>query len=159
MLGDELVELLALEHERNFVNGIGDVLLLDDRFGVTLQNMESFSAEFAVDGVLRTADEDVGLDADLAQLGDTLLRGLLTSARPAALMNGTSVTCMKSVFSWPTSSANWRMASRNGRPSMSPVVPPISVMTTSQSWNWPTCRMRCLISSVTCGMTCTVLPR
>ena len=33
----------------------------------------------------------------------------------------------------PTSSANWRIASRNGSPSMSPTVPPISVMTTSTS--------------------------
>ena len=42
---------------------------------------------------------------------------------------------------------------------MSPVVPPISVMTTSaldfSARRW----MRFLISSVTCGMTCTVLPR
>ena len=33
----------------------------------------------------------------------------------------------------PTSSENWRMASRNGWLSMSPTVPPISVITTSTS--------------------------
>jgi hypothetical protein len=33
----------------------------------------------------------------------------------------------------PTSTGNWRMASRNGSDSMSPTVPPISVMTTSTS--------------------------
>ena len=34
-------------------------------------------------------------------------------------------------LSLPTSFLNWRTASRNGRPSMSPTVPPISTMTTS----------------------------
>ena len=33
----------------------------------------------------------------------------------------------------PTSTGNWRIASRNGSDSMSPTVPPISVMTTSTS--------------------------
>jgi hypothetical protein len=41
---------------------------------------------------------------------------------------------------------------------MSPTVPPISVITTSTSS--PSSRvMRRLISSVMCGITCTVLPR
>ena len=44
---------------------------------------------------------------------------------------GTSVTWMKSVFSLPRSSATCRAASRKGWLSMSPVVPPISVMITS----------------------------
>ena len=34
----------------------------------------------------------------------------------------------------PTSTGNWRIASRNGSDSMSPTVPPISVITTSTSW-------------------------
>jgi hypothetical protein len=33
----------------------------------------------------------------------------------------------------PTSRANWRIASRNGSDSMSPTVPPISVIATSAS--------------------------
>lgn len=49
-------------------------------------------------------------------------------------------------------------ASRKGWDSMSPTVPPISVMITSTpSPAWA--RMRDLISSVMCGMTCTVSPR
>ena len=78
---------------------------------------------------------------------------------PAALMNGTSVTCMTMALPGPTSWMNCRMASRNGSPSMSPVVPPISVMTMSQACSVLSLRSRALISSVTCGMTCTVLPR
>ena len=42
---------------------------------------------------------------------------------------------------------------------MSPTVPPISEMTTSQSVVSPTRRMRSLISFVMCGITCTVEPR
>ena len=59
----------------------------------------------------------------------------------------------------PTSTGNWRIASRNGSDSMSPTVPPISVMTTSTSLVSAIRRMRCLISSVMCGTTWTVPPR
>ena len=82
--------------------------------------------------------------------------GLVLSS-PAAAMYGTSVRWMKSALSRPTSWRNWRMASRNGSDSMSPTVPPISVMTTS--WPGAVRRMAFLISSVMCGMTCTVEPR
>ena len=51
------------------------------------------------------------------------------------------------------------MASRNGSDSMSPTVPPISTMTTSALELAAACRMRALISSVTCGITWTVAPR
>ena len=57
----------------------------------------------------------------------------------------------------PASRRNWRIASRNGSDSMSPTVPPISTMTTSTPSE--TSLMHFLISSVMCGMTCTVLPR
>ena len=76
---------------------------------------------------------------------------------PAVGMNGTSVTCTNTEFSGPSSSRIWRTASRNGSDSMSPTVPPISTMTTSVSP--ATLRNAALISSVTCGITCTVLPR
>ncbi len=74
--------------------------------------------------------------------------GLVLSS-PAAFKNGMSVTWMNTTLPGPASSANWRIASRNGSPSMSPVVPPISVINTSTSL--PASRMRALISLVTCG--------
>ena len=43
-------------------------------------------------------------------------------------MNGTSETCTKNTLSRPMSCRTWRAASRNGWLSMSPTVPPISVM-------------------------------
>ena len=74
--------------------------------------------------------------------------GLVFSS-PAAAMYGTSVRCMNSALSRPTSWRNWRIASRNGSDSMSPTVPPISVITTSCPG--AVRRMAFLISSVMCG--------
>ena len=82
--------------------------------------------------------------------------GLVFSSWAAAI-NGTSVTCTNRVLSRPCSWRIWRMASRNGNDSMSPTVPPISTITTSTSC--ATFFMAALISLVTCGITCTVLPR
>jgi hypothetical protein len=59
--------------------------------------------------------------------------GLLFSS-PLPGMDTISGTWMYSTFSRPFSAATCRMASRNGWLSMSPTVPPISVMTTSV---WP----------------------
>ena len=84
--------------------------------------------------------------------------GLVFSS-PAWPMYGTSVRWMNMQLRRPTSTGNWRIASRNGSDSMSPTVPPISVMTTSTSFVSAIRRMRCLISSVMCGTTCTVPPR
>ena len=78
---------------------------------------------------------------------------------PAWPMNGTSVRCRKMQRSRPSSVWSWRIASRNGSDSMSPTVPPISVITKSRSCDSATSFTRCLISSVMCGITCTVPPR
>ena len=50
---------------------------------------------------------------------------------PDAPMNGTSETCTKNTFRRPSSWRIWRADSMNGCDSMSPTVPPISVMITS----------------------------
>src|SRR5215203_5093339 len=71
--------------------------------------------------------------------------------------------CRKKTLSRPTSWRTWRAASRNGSDSMSPTVPPISVITTSarlpSASGSAIARTRLLISSVMCGMTWTVSPR
>ena len=66
--------------------------------------------------------------------------------------------CTKKTLSRPTSCLTWRTDSRNGSDSMSPTVPPTSVITTSTS-SVAIRRIRDLISLVMCGMTCTVSPR
>ncbi len=77
---------------------------------------------------------------------------------PAVLMNGSRVRCTKQA--WPRGSSwpSWRIASKNGSPSMSPTVPPISTSTKSTPSPGSASTKR-LISSVTCGITCTVAPR
>ena len=73
-------------------------------------------------------------------------------------MKGTRETCTKNTLSRPRSWRTCRAASRKGCDSMSPTVPPISVMTTSTSspaWE----RIDSLIASVMWGITCTVSPR
>ena len=59
--------------------------------------------------------------------------GLVFSS-PAWPMYGTSVRWMYMQRRRPTSTGNCRIASRNGSDSMSPTVPPISVITMSTSW-------------------------
>ena len=75
---------------------------------------------------------------------------------PAWPMYGTSVRWMNMQRRRPTSTGNWRIASRNGSDSMSPTVPPISVITKSTSLDSAISRIRCLISSVMWGTTWTV---
>ncbi len=84
--------------------------------------------------------------------------GLVLSS-PVGPMNGMRETWTNATFSRPTSLRNWRIASRNGRLSMSPTVPPTSTITTSGSVARASRRIRSLISLVIWGMTCTVLPR
>ena len=82
--------------------------------------------------------------------------GLVLSS-PALGMNGTRVRWMNTESPRGSSLPSWRMASKNGRPSMSPTVPPISTSTKS-SPSLPEVT-NALIASVTCGITCTVPPR
>ena len=82
--------------------------------------------------------------------------GLVLSS-PAALMKGTKVRWIFIALFLPTSSFRARMASKKGKPSMSPTVPPIS--TIKMSLFSPALIIRSLISPTMCGITCIVLPR
>ena len=77
----------------------------------------------------------------------------------AADKNGTSVKWITMQFSRPSSHRNWRTASIYGKDSISPTVPPISVITISCSPLFPKSCIRAFISFVICGITCTVFPK
>ena len=105
------------------------------------------------------ADDDVGLDAHAQQLLDGVLGGLGLVARRSRRCRAPGTTWMKHARSRvPCSRPTWRMASRKGWLSMSPMVPPISVMTTSALGGRARCgRYSSLISLVMWGMIWTVL--
>src|ERR1035437_951270 len=71
---DQLIHPLALQHERHFVNGMVNVFFLDDRFERHVAEHGNFLAQFLVERLFATADQNVRHDADFAQFGDGLLR-------------------------------------------------------------------------------------
>jgi len=78
---------------------------------------------------------------------------------PAPRRYGTSEMWMYMTWSSPTCRLNCRMASRKGRLSMSPTVPPTSTIMTSACLSRATRVISSRISLVTWGITCTVPPR
>ena len=74
-VADELVEPLALEHARHLVH-VGDVGARDDRARVDVGEQRDLVADVARELLVRAADDDVGMDADAAQLVDGVLRRL-----------------------------------------------------------------------------------
>ena len=73
---DEIVEPVALKHERHLVNAVVNVLLLDDRFVRDVAEQRDFLAQFLVERTFATGDQNMRRDADFAQFGDRLLRRL-----------------------------------------------------------------------------------
>ena len=71
--------------------------------------------------------------------------------------NGTSVKWINNVLLLPTSLENCLIASKKGKLSISPTVPPISQITKSSLLISPL--IKSFILSVICGITWTVLPR
>ena len=80
---DGVVEALLLEHERHLVNGVIDVARLDHGVERHVAKHGELVAHVFAERMLGAADEHLRVQADLAQLGDGLLRRLgLQFARP-----------------------------------------------------------------------------
>jgi hypothetical protein len=69
----EAVDLVAPEVEGAFVDGVFDIAEGDDVLGLDVAEHGDLAAVVLVEFVLGATDDDVGLDPDLAQLGDRLL--------------------------------------------------------------------------------------
>ena len=69
---DNSVEAFLLHHQRHLVDRRGRAVL-DDRIGVNIAEERNFLLHLARDRLLRSADENVGLDPDGAQLLDAVL--------------------------------------------------------------------------------------
>ena len=91
----------------------------------------------SVMGPSAAADEDVRLDAEGQQLLHGVLRGLALELAAAGDGDDEGNVDIQYISLRPCSAATCRMASRKGWLSMSPTVPPISVMTTSASGRHP----------------------
>ena len=122
----------------------------------TLQNSASLRARSSGIGAVGAAQQDVGLDADRAQLLDRMLGRLglqLAGRRDVGHQRQVDEdgVAARQVVAELADRLEERQAS------MSPTVPPISQSTKSTS-SLPS-RTNSLIASVTCGMTCTVAPR
>ena len=72
-LADHSVEALLLQHERQFVNGMGDVARFDHRpLGDVAEEGKLFP-DVIIERALGARDDDFGLQADFAQFRHTLL--------------------------------------------------------------------------------------
>src|SRR6266850_5798394 len=70
---NDVVDTFALEHERNFVDGVIDILFFDDSLKGDVAKQGDFLADIFVERLFATAHNDVRHDTDFAQLGDRLL--------------------------------------------------------------------------------------
>ena len=75
MLQHDPVEPFGAEHERDFVNR-RDVLRGDDRFGIDVAEQRDLLFEIGIEEPVGAAEQNVGLDADRAQVADAVLRRL-----------------------------------------------------------------------------------
>ena len=112
----------------------------------TLQNEDTLSMRGRGSSCSARSTRMSGCMPRLCRLLTECCVGLVFSS-PAAAMYGTYVRCRQTVFPG-MSHLSCRMASRNGRLSMSPMVPPISVMMKSYLPVSPRARMFFFISSV-----------
>ena len=115
----------------------GMVMFSKTQSGLTLQNMEILEKMEGSRGSSHRRTMMSGFTPmPCSSLTECWVGLDLCSSEP--LRKGTSVTWMNRLFSLPTSREICRTASMKGWDSMSPMVPPISVMTTSASVCLPT---------------------
>jgi hypothetical protein len=157
---DDAVEAGVDQHDRHLVDRELDVALLDGPArGARCRTARSFLAISSDMGFSVRQMSTSGWMPISRSLPHRLLRGL-----GLELARGLEVGEQRQVHEQQSPRGRLqrelRIASRNGRLSMSPTVPPISVMATSASSGLtPAGVMASLIASVMCGMTCTVRPR
>jgi hypothetical protein len=72
----ELVHALLLQRQRQLVDRVVDIAALDHGLDRHVAKHRELVAQVVVERVVRAAHQHVGLDADLAQLRDGLLRRL-----------------------------------------------------------------------------------
>ena len=97
-------------------------------FSSTLQKCAILALTFCPSGAVGAAEQDVGLDADPAQLLDAVLGRLGLQLAGGGDERHQGEVDVEHVARGRRPCGIWRMASRNGRLSMSPTVPPTSTI-------------------------------
>ena len=127
-------------------------------FSETLQNIESFCRSFAIERPFRPANQHLRLQTDLAQLGDALLsRFCLQFARRLDVRNERDVHVehiLRADFEDELPDRFQKRQTLDVAGGAADLGNDDVVFAFSEI-----SRIRSLITSVTCGMTCTVLPR
>jgi hypothetical protein len=141
------VEPFAVILERHFVDALR-VERGDDRLGADVADCAILARSLAGSSRSERHTNTSGWTPSEASSRTLCWVGLVLSS-PAAAMYGTSVRWMLTELPRPISLRSWRIASMNGKDSMSPTVPPISHSTKS-SPSVSSCA-NALIASVTWG--------
>ena len=156
-LANAQVKVLLGEQLRHVVNARA-ILVGKDAVGVDVAETRDLAANGVVNMVIGAQHNNVGLDAKAAQLLDGVLRGLGLNLVGGGDIGNERYVDVADVLGTGLL-AVLADSSTNGCDSMSPIVPPSSVMTTSE----PVCssmrRNLSLIALVTCGITWTVPPK
>ena len=156
----EAVDLVAAEVERAFVNRVVHIAEGDDVLALDVAEHGDLLPVVLIEVRLGAADDDVRLDADLAELGDRLLGGL-----GFHLAGGLDVGQQRDVDEADVFLADFERELAqgleekqafhvaDGAADLGDEHIHVRIVRRSPCW------MRSLISSVTCGMNCTVFPR
>lgn len=151
------VELLLLQLQRDFVDGVLYVQFLDHAVAPHVAEKRQLVEVFLLHRHLGPAHEDVRHDTDAAERRHGMLAGLRLD-----LLRRADERHEREVDEDRVARGSFELELAGGllerQASMSPVVPPISVMAISTS-SLSSERIAALISSVMCGTTCTVPPR
>lgn len=129
-LANAQVKVLLGEQLRHVVNARA-ILVGKDAVGVDVAETRDLAANGVVNMVIGAQHNNVGLDAKAAQLLDGVLRGLGLNLVGGGDIGNERYVDVADVLG-TGSLRYWRIASTNGCDSMSPIVPPSSVMTTSE---------------------------
>ena len=147
---DHVVHALLVIADRHLINGV-HVERGDHRIGGNIAEQGDLAALAFRDIAVAAAHQHVGLDADAQQFLDRML------GRLGLQFTGRGNIGHQGQMDEHHPLAAQLVASRNGRLSISPTVPPISHRQKSSSVR--SLLMNSLMASVTWGITCTVAPR
>ena len=155
---NEFVQSLLMQEERHFVNGMRHVTRFDYGVQADIAEQGELLPDVGVERAFGAAKENLRLETDLAQLGDALLGRFGLEFACGANVGHEGDVHVDHVFG-PDFENELPDGFEEGQAFDIADGAADFRDDDVDLFGSATCRMRALISSVTCGMTCTVLPR